>query len=169
MKELKEYLQGGDLRSIADVDQLIPLIETQQDFDGLFAYLNSEDRLIVMRAADTIEKITKAHPEYLETHKSRLIILLNSAQDKELKWHVALLASRIGLSKNELEQVWNKLEVWARDRLESKIVRVNSLQSLYELSRKHSERKKDFELTAQEVKTEGIPSINARIRKLLSD
>jgi len=168
MKDLKGYLQGGDLRSIADVDQLIPLIETQKDFDQLFAYLNSEDRLIVMRAAHAIEKLTKAHPEYLDAHKSRLMALLNTAQDKELKWHVALIASRIDLSRNEVEQVWNKLEAWVRDRLESKIVRVNSVQALYDLSRKHSERIMDFELTAQEVKTEGIPSINARIRKLLS-
>lgn len=59
MNNKKKYLQGGDLRSIADVDQLIPLIKTQKTFDELFSCLESEDRLIVMRAADAIEKITR--------------------------------------------------------------------------------------------------------------
>ena len=32
MDEIKKYLSGGDLRSIAGVEQLIPLIKTQKEF-----------------------------------------------------------------------------------------------------------------------------------------
>jgi hypothetical protein len=166
VNDVKKYLQGGDLRSIADVDQLIPLIKTQKTFDELFSCLDSDDRLIVMRAADAIEKITRDHPEYLDSHKIRLIRLLNTARDKELKWHLVLLIPRIDLNSKELGQVWNKLYIWAKDKKGSRIVRVNSLQALYELSEKYRELKKDFEFTAQEVKTEGIPSINARLKML---
>jgi hypothetical protein len=166
VNDVKKYLQGGDLRSIADVDQLIPLIKTQKTFDELFSCLDSDDRLIVMRAADAIEKITRDHPEYLDSHKIRLIRLLNTARDKELKWHLVLLIPKIDLNNKELGQVWNKLYIWAKDKKGSRIVRVNSLQALYELSEKYRELKKDFEFTAQEVKTEGIPSINARLKML---
>lgn len=166
MNDIKKYLQGGDLRSIADVEQLIPLIKTQKDFDKLFQFLSSDNRLIVMRAVDAIEKITRDQPEYLDAYKSRLITLLRTARDKELKWHLVLMVSRINLSGNELEQVWNKLKDFARDKSESKIVRVNSLQALYELSRHNKELKKEFDLIASEVKAENIPSINARLRKL---
>ncbi len=166
MDDLKKYLKGGDLRSIADVDKLIPLIKTQKEFDELFTWLHSSDRLIVMRAADAIEKVTRTHPVFLDFHKTEIIELLNTAKDKELKWHLALMASRMDLSGNEAELVWDKLADWARDRSESKIVRVNSLQSLFELSRKYGELNKDFEHIAREVKAEGIPSINARLRTL---
>ena len=81
VNDIKKYLQGGGLRSIADVDQLIPLIKTQKTFDELFSCLDSDDRLIVMRVADAIEKITRDHPEYLDSHKIRLIRLLNTARE----------------------------------------------------------------------------------------
>jgi len=77
--DIKKYLKGGDIRSIAGVEQLVPLIKTQKDFDELFSCLYSEDRLIVMRAADAIEKITRDHQAYLDPHKSRLISLLGTA------------------------------------------------------------------------------------------
>jgi hypothetical protein len=81
VNDVKKYLQGGDLRSIADVEQVVPLIKTQKTFDELFSCLDSDDRLIVMRAADAIEKITRDHPEYLDSHKIRLIRLPNTARE----------------------------------------------------------------------------------------
>jgi hypothetical protein len=124
MPEIIKYLKGGDLRSIAGVDQLIPLIKTQKEFDELFAWLYSEDRLVVMRAADAIEKVTRNHPAYLDSHKTETIELLSSAHHKEFKWHAAILIPRVNLSRNELEQIWNRLADWLRDKSESKIVRV---------------------------------------------
>jgi hypothetical protein len=100
LNDVKKYLQGGDLRSIADVDQLVPLIKTQKTFDELFSCLDSDDRLIVMRAADAIEKITRDHPKYLDSHKNRLIRILDTARDKELKWHLALLIPGISGEQN---------------------------------------------------------------------
>jgi len=166
---LKKYLQGGDLRSIAGVEQLVPLIKTQKDFDELFFCLYSEDRLTVMRTADAIEKITKYHPAFLDPHKSRLITLLGTASGKELKWHLAILTSRLDLTKNELLLVWDRMAGWARDKSESKIVRVNSLQALFELSRNNNALMKDFENILRDLKKENIPSINARIKIITQD
>jgi hypothetical protein len=58
-EEIKKLLIGGDLRSIGDSSKIIKLINNQNDFDLLFGFINSDDRLIVMRAADVIEKITR--------------------------------------------------------------------------------------------------------------
>lgn len=94
-----------------------------------------------------------------------MIKFLKDAQDKEFKWHLALLVSRINLNRNEIGQVWTKLTKWAKDKSESKIVRVNSLQALHDLTKKYTDLERDFVLTIQEVKCENVPSINARIRK----
>lgn len=160
------YLKGGDLRSIARVAELLPLITTQADFDELFRYLLSSDRLLAMRAADAIEKITVGTPTWLDSHKRELLQLLNSAKDKELKWHLVLLVSRVKLSGSEVEQVWNKLSGWVKNKSESKIVRVNALQSLYDLSLKYEDRGDDLDHVMKALGKEGIPSINARIRQL---
>ena len=166
MNKLITYLQGSDLRSIANVDRLLLLIKDQNDFDELFRHLYSDDRLIIMRATDAIEKITVNKPKFLATHKSELIKFLDKAQDKEFKWHLVLLVSRLKLTLEELGQVWTILTEWAKDKSESKIVRVNSLQALHDLTLDNKELKKDFELTIQGIERENIPSLNARIKKL---
>lgn len=168
MNKLTKYLQGGDLRSIAKVEQVIELVNSQLDFDQLFSHLYSTDRLIVMRAVDAIEKIASANPQYLEDHKNELIKFLQNAEEKEFKWHLALLISYVILTKHELNQVWKKLSEWVKDENESKIVRVNSFQALYDLSKRYKEHESKFDLIVHSLKSENIPSLNARIKKLLN-
>jgi len=68
---------------------------SQHDFDELFKLLFHADRLIVMRAADMIEKITVRDSLYLTSHKIEIFDLCEIAQNKELKWHLALLLPRL--------------------------------------------------------------------------
>ena len=168
MNKLTKYLQGGDLRSIAKVAQVIKLVNSQFEFDQLFSHLYATDRLIVMRAADAIEKIASANPQYLVDHKNELFKFLLMAEDKEFKWHLALLISYLTLTKHELNQAWKKLSEWVKDKNESKIVRVNSLQALYDLSKRYKEHESKFALIVHSLKSENIPSLNARIKKLLN-
>jgi hypothetical protein len=164
--ELITYLKGGDLRSIAKVEKLLPLIKTQSDFDELFKYLFAKNRLVVMRTADALEKITTTKPEFLLCHKKDIFNFINTTNDKEFKWHLSLMVSRLDLSIDELGKVWAELTKWAKNKKESRIVRVNSIQSLFDLAKQHKELEKDLNLTIQEIKRENIPSINARLRKL---
>ena len=126
------------------------LIKRQKDFDELFEYLFAEDRLIVMRAADAVEKITVKRPEYLAEYNQDIINLTNTATDKELKWHLALILSRLNFTKKELGGVWSKLTEWAKNKKESKIVRVNSIQTL-DLLKNNNELERDFGLTIQAI------------------
>ena len=106
------------------------------------------------------------NPGFLAEHKQDIINLLNAAVDKELKWHLALIASRLDLTNDELGAVWDKLIKWATDKSESKIVRVNSIQSLFEIVKINNELKRDFDLMVKNIQAENIPSINARLKKL---
>src|SRR4051812_35033388 len=99
-----------------------------------------------MRAADAIEKITTGYPNYLQRYKTAIIQLCDKAENKELKWHLALLVSRHLLSPDELEKVWQMLLRWATDKNESRIVRVNCLQGLFDLSTENKELRQDFSL-----------------------
>ncbi len=161
-----DYLNGGDLRSIGRVDELLDLIKSQNDFDDLFEYLFNDDRLVVMRAADAIEKISLVNPSYLTAHSTELIALLNSAKNKELKWHLALMVTRINWREEDYRILWERLKLWALEQNSSKIVRVNAIQALYELASKNNEYKSDFKLIIEAVKAENIASINARLKKL---
>jgi len=165
MEFIEKYLQGGDLRSIGISEKLLKLIKNQKDFDILFNYLNNSNRLISMRAADAIEKITIKHPQYLKSHKKEILQLTSKPIEKELKWHLALLIPRLNLTIKEIEGQWEILQTWASNTSESKIVRVNSLQALYELSNKSPDLILEFNTIINQIESEKIPSINARIRK----
>jgi len=119
-----------------------------------------------MKAVDAVEKVTLKHPEFLKPHKTQLMAVLKSADHKELKWHIAQLIPRLPLTEEDLEDVRHIFTYWALNRNESKIVRVNALQGLFDLSQTHQEVQEDLLRTMSEMEHEMIPSIEARIRKL---
>lgn len=166
MAEFEKILAGGDLRSIGKSNEVVSSIKSQRDFDQLFNCLMHDDRLVVMRAADAIEKITIDHPKYLSGHKKKVLGLLDSAIHIELKWHVGLLVSRLRLNGEEFNSAWTTLRRWAKDRTNSRLVRVGAVQGLYEMAKQEPPRMKDFNAIARAVEKENIPSINARIRNI---
>ena len=117
-----------------------------------------------MRAADTIEKITANNPQYLTKHKKKILGLCDRATNKELRWHLAQLIPRLHLEPTELGRAWSILTNWAKDKNNSRIVRVNSLQALFDLTSQDKSLLSDFYSTLFELEKENIPSIKARIR-----
>lgn len=166
MNRLLDTLSGGDLRSIGNANAIVKQVRSQNQFDRLFEGLFHSDRLIVMRAADALEKITQKVPGYLLPHKRSLLGLLHVAADKELKWHIALLVPRLNLTTSELRKVRATLTYWALDTNESRIVRVNSIQGLFDLMQHSSRQRKGFKLTLEQLERQAVPSLRARIRKL---
>ena len=166
MNRLLEQLSGGDLRSIGNANAIVKQVRSQHQFDQLFEGLFHSDRLIVMRAADAIEKISQQVPGYLLPHKRSLLGFLRVAADKELKWHIALLVPRLNLTTSELRTTLTTLTCWARDITESRIVRVNSIQGLFDLLKRWPGQRKGLERTLAQLERGTVPSIKARIRKL---
>jgi hypothetical protein len=166
MKDFAHLLLGKGLRSITKSNEVVESVQDQSSFDALFSLLWHHERPLVMRAADAVEKITRKHREFLLPHKEQLLSLLKSAINKELKWHIAQLVPRLNVDPHELKEVWSVLTYWSQNPNESKIVRVNSLQGLFELTQQYPSLRPDFEHTLHTLEREPIPSIQARIKKL---
>ena len=167
MLKIEDFLTHGDMRSIGKSNKLVLMIDNQKDFDKLFGYLFSEDDKVAMRSADAIEKITLQQPRYLKAHKKEILSLCKKASYIGLKWHLALLVARLSLTEKELGLVWQQLTNWLTNRKESRIVRVNALQSLFDLMKNKPELLLDFNQTIAQLAPENIPSINSRLKKLL--
>jgi len=162
----EQLLDSGDLRSINGVDEVLKLIHNQNDFDILFACLKSQNRLVVERTADAIEKLSRHDPKYLQKHKQSILKYCSIVQNKELKWHLAQLLPRLELDQLELRNMSQLLEDWARDKKESRICRVNALQSLFDLSLINRRSNEHINTLLDVLEIEDIPSLNARIRQL---
>lgn len=165
--EIRALLSGEDLRSPGRANDLVARIHSAADFDTVFALLNDDDRLLVMRAADAIEKFTRSNNTYIQRHGSALATLATTAQNKELKWHLAQLASQLQPAGDEAAVFWEVFSSWALNPRESRIVRVMALQALYDILQKYPDFKPEFDAIADKLVQENIPSINARLRKLL--
>lgn len=159
-------LLGRDLRRLKGTDKVVQAVHDQASFDALFKLLFHHERPLVMRAADAVEKVTVLHSDYLEPHKKQLLALLKSADHKELKWHIAQLVARITLTNAERDDVWHTLTYWVRNPNESKIVRVNALQTLFDLSAKHPGMKEDFDRSLSAIAHDPAPSLQARIKRI---
>ena len=132
----------------------------------LFKYLHHKDRVVIMKTIDLIEKISLKHKEYLQKHKSKILNMSMKTENIELKWHLAQILERVKYTKNEIKIVWKILGKWVLDKNESKIVRVNSLQSLYEIAKINNEYQSELVKIIEIIGKENIASINARIKKL---
>jgi hypothetical protein len=161
-----QILSGGDLRSKGGSKIVVSDIKNQNDFDVLFECLYHHDRLIVMRAADAIEKVTISKPLYLDNYKKAVLHLCEIAKNKELKWHLAQLIPRCHLNEKEKMRAWDILASWVKDKKNSRIVRVNAIQALFEFVKKDDTLFDNFFAVVEDLKKENIPSINARIKLL---
>jgi len=166
MSDLERLLSGDDLRSIGESNRVVSAIQNQEDFDELFRLIFSPNRIIAMRAADAVEKITIARPEYLAKYAGDILKPSEKTEHKELKWHLALLIPRVKLESKDLQHAWLMLQNWAECTSNSRIVRVNSLQGLYQIALMHPGYKDDLMHIITRLETENIPSISARIRKI---
>lgn len=166
MNNFAHLLLGKDRRTISKAGNVADLVADQASFDELFALLFHHERNLVMRAADAVEKVTRQHKEFLVPHKNQILSLLTSAIHIELKWHIAQLAPRLPLNPHELHEVWSILSYWAQNPNESKIVRVNAIQGLFDMSTNNPAFETSFINILDTVEHEPIPSLRARIKKL---
>lgn len=165
-QSMRERLLGGDLRSIAQADEVAASIHTQGQFDLLFSFLYEGERLLTMRSIDAIEKVTRRSPQFLAPHTDEILAFSRGATNPELTWHLALLLSRLALTGRELDEAIDLLTRWALNKSESRIVRVNAIQALHDLSGRNPIYESGFLSVIDAVGREQVPSLNARIRKL---
>jgi len=163
--DFKQMLSGGDLRSIGQSNAVSVIVAGQGDFDAVFKLLFDPDRIVVMRSADAIEKITQRHPEYLSKHIREILEISERATNKELVWHLAQLISRLHMEPKEFTRGVILLKSWLINKNNSRIVRANAIESLYKMARGDNELKKGLEKLIARVRLENIPSLNARIKK----
>nr|VFJ46126.1 MAG: hypothetical protein BECKDK2373B_GA0170837_101241 [Candidatus Kentron sp. DK] len=167
-KTLVDRLRGGDLRSIGAAGEIVAEIGDKQElFDEVFSGIYLDVPVVRMRAADVIEKVAHGHPHLLRKHKEAILSRWDEYQQKEVKWHIALLVSYLELSSRERQSVVARLTNWVMDEQESRIVRVNAMEGLAGIaSQAPTLRERVRKLFEVQVRR-GTPAMRARGRKLL--
>jgi hypothetical protein len=165
--EILRKLVGGDLRSIGRVDEVMnDILADLSLFDVVFHGMCNADPVIRMRAADVIEKVTRKNPTLLFPLKKTLIEEVSQVEQQEVQWHLAQMFSRLGLEDEELDAIINLLSRWI-ETSKSNIVKVNSIQCLYNITLQRTDLKPFIIKVLEDSIANGSPAVVNRATKLL--
>jgi len=163
---LREYLTGGDRRSLGRSKELLQLMQSRMDlFPQLLRYMWDSDPLVVMRAADAVEKITHADSKPLQPFKKELLGLAAGAEEQELRWHLALMLPRLQLTSAEQKRAIAILMDYLSHK--SSIVKTFALQALFDMSRQNPYAIFNLEEILNNAAHTGTAAMRARARILL--
>jgi hypothetical protein len=166
-RSILRKLEGGNRRSIGRSNEVVAdVIADPVLFDAVFSGLLSGEPLLRMRAADAVEKITARHPELLQPYRQVLIGEVARLDQKEVRWHVAQMLSRVEWNTMERRQAIAILMEYLNDR--SSIVKTFAMQALTDLARRAPELRPIVMVRLQELAVAGTPAMRARGRKLLA-
>ena len=161
-----DQLRGTDRRKIG-ASNIVAELATANDalFAELIHGLHHPDAAIRMRAADAAEKASTKNPELLQPHVASLVTDLPRFRQQEVRWHVAQMLGRCSLTEHQAERACGVFSDWLR-KDSSKIVQVNSLQAIFDISGKHKQFANKIRQLVQWGLRFGSPALKARCRRL---
>ncbi len=159
-------LRGGDRRSLGKSAEAVRRVtKTPALFADLIAGLLDPDPVVRVRAADAVEKITRAHPELLQPWKRPLLETAAELPDKEVRWHVAQMLPRLKLTFIQQDRAVQILMGYLAD--ESSIVKTCAMQALADLTALDERLLPQVRPLIEQLTRTGTPAMRARGRKLL--
>ncbi len=168
MHAILKMLQGGDRRSIGRSNEVAALVLEQPELFGvLICGVALDDPLVRMRCADAAEKVTALHPEYLRPYKRTLIAGYSRIEQKEVRWHIAVLLARLPLTEKEQKRVIEILLAYTND--SSSIVKTMAMQALADLAKDDEKLQPLVRRHIEELSIIGTPAMRARGKHLLTE
>ena len=130
---------GGKTNSLGRADEVISIVlENPSRLNELYNCLFEDDAWLRMRAVDSLEKICRIHPEWLEPYVDRFLHDLATSTQPSIQWHLAQMYKEIKLSDSQkilaidwLKELLSSTEVdW--------IVAANAMDTLAQFTRDRS-------------------------------
>ncbi len=166
MDKIEKLLSFGDLRIIGNVEQVVKLVLSEPVlFENVINTIISGEPATKMRASDTIEKITREHPEWLKPYKSKFLNQIAKIEQKEVRWHMAQILPRFSLTKKERQKVYKLMLTYLKD--DSRIVKTFAMQALTDLAMIDNNYFNKVFTIVKKLEKNGVPSQQSRARKLL--
>ena len=168
MDEFASLLSGGDRRSTGNADMVADVVRRNPGhFEELWICLGHVDPTVRMRAADALEKATRSDSTNLQTHKDELLSERLDDGTAEVRWHLLVLSGRLQLGVGDAWKLLARLHHYFETD-NSRIVRVMALQTAVDLGERYPAFEDDVNGMIGFALASGIPSLQARARKLLS-
>lgn len=166
MNPLLKRLTGGDRRSMGQsLEVAADVLANPLLFPKLFIGMSDPDPIVRMRAADAVEKVTVHNPRLLKPLRKKLLALASAIDQQEVRWHSALLFSRVEWSRPERVKIVAILQSYLTDK--SSIVRTSAMQALGDIAVVDKKLRTSITKQLTQLTELGTPAMKTRGKRIL--
>ena len=165
-ESIRDMLEPGGRLDPGRVWQVVELVDGQpRKLGQLIECLWDENPAVANRAADALERVTRDRPAQAQRWKDELLGLMAEAEEKKLRWNLALVVPRLKLTPPECRRAAAAMRSYLDD--PSSIVKTAALHGLADLTRQDSSLFPDVVDLLRVAGRSGTPAMRARSRILL--
>lgn len=96
---------GGKSNSLGRANEVLTtVLNDASKLNELYLCVLHEDAWVRMRAIDTLEKLCRVHPQWLEPYVDRLLHEVAAIDQASIQWHLAELFREIDLAPQQRRQ-----------------------------------------------------------------
>ena len=129
-------MEGGHINSLGRSQEVLnDVLEDKSRISELYDCIKHDDAWVRMRAIDTLEKICRVHPEWIDPYIDNMIYELSKSEQASIRWHLAQIFKKVQLSDSQRALVIDWLAKLLLDKDIDWIVSGNSMDTLAEFSR----------------------------------
>lgn len=161
---------GGKANSLGRAQEVIEIVLLDKHhLEELYKCLFNENAWVRMRAIDSVEKICRVHPDWIEPYLDRIAKDLASSTQPSIQWHLAEIYRQVDLTPSQ-----KKFAIgWLKERLSSSqadwIVAANSMGTMAQFVRDGSVPKSDFRPLLEIQSRHKSNAVVKRANKLLGE
>lgn len=127
---------GGHANSLGRSEDVLDEVLNNRDrLPELYDCISYDDAWVRMRAIDTLEKLCRAHPEWIEPYIDNMLANLCRSSQASIRWHLAQILKQVRLSASQKKLAIGWLEKILSDKDNDWIVASYSMDTLAEFSR----------------------------------
>lgn len=154
-------LSGGDLRSDGMANEVVRLVrENPFLVNELIEGMTAKDDVVRGRSADVLEKLTRDHPEYVQSELDLIIRLALNDPVPMVRWHAAMILTNLLTVVNNADEIYHGLIAILDDH--SAIVKCWAISGLCFLGRKYPSKNKHILRRLSKLETDTSIAVRHR-------
>lgn len=171
MKQFAEKLAvGGKTNSLGLAEEVVQeVLKDKTRLAELYACLFEEDAWLRMRAADSLEKVCRIHPEWFEPYVNQLLNEMGKSNQPSLQWHVAQMLGEVTLTPSQQQEAVQWLKARLKDTEVDWIVAANAMKTLVDFAKKGIVPNTDVVPLMKSQQKHHSQSVQKRAAKLLAE
>jgi len=93
---------GGRSNSLGRAEEVVAnVLQDKSRLEELYRCLFNDDAWVRMRAADSLEKVCRAHPDWLLAYVDRFSTEVATSTQPSIQWHLAQMYAEVTLSASQ--------------------------------------------------------------------